>query len=84
MEPSFNHSNAFVSLLPMFIIMIPMIFIIRALAREKGKDVILFTILACIPILNFITLPYIVGTPSKILEDKIDKILETLERLEKK
>jgi hypothetical protein len=84
MEPSFNHTNAFASLLPMFIIMIPMIFIIRALAREKGKDVILFTVLACIPIVNFITLPYIVGTPSKILEDKIDKILETLNRLEQK
>jgi hypothetical protein len=84
MEQSFNHPNPIVSLLPLIIIMIPMIFVIRNLAKEKGKDVVLWTVLACIPFINFIILPYIVGTPSKILEDKIDKIIETLNRLEQK
>lgn len=84
MEPTFNQPNPIASLLPMIIIMIPLIFIIRQLAKEKGKDMTLMTILACIPFINFIILPYIVGTPSKILEDKMDKIIETLNRLEGK
>jgi hypothetical protein len=84
MEQSFNQTNPFVSLLPLIIIMIPMIFVIRILAKEKGKDVVLWTVLACIPVVNFIILPYIIGTPSKIIEDKIDKVIETLNRLEQK
>jgi hypothetical protein len=84
MEPSFNQPNPILSLLPLIIIMIPMIFVIRTLAKEKGKDVILWTVLACIPLVNFIILPYIVGTPSKRLEDKMDRIIETLNRLEGK
>jgi len=84
MEQSFNQPNPILSLLPLIIIMIPMIFVIRKLAKEKGKDVILWTVLACIPIVNFIVLPYIVGTPSKILENKMDIIIETLNRLEQK
>jgi hypothetical protein len=43
-----------------------------------------WTILACIPFVNFIVLPYIVGVPSKIQEDKMDKILELLNKLEQK
>ena len=84
MEPSFNQPSPILSLLPMLLIMIPMIFVIRKLAKEKGKDVVLWTVLACIPLVNFIVLPYIVGTPSKIHEDKMDKIIEALNRLEEK
>ena len=50
--------------------------------QEKGKNVVLWTILACIPIVNFIILWYIVGTPNKRLEDKLDKILEYLDKSE--
>ena len=84
MAPSINQPNPILSLFPLIIIMIPLIFVIRKLAKEKGKDVILWTVLACIPIVNFIVLPYIVGTPSKILENKMDIIIETLNRLEQK
>lgn len=84
MEQSINQPNPILSLLPLIIVMIPMIFVIRKLSKEKGKDVVLWTVLACIPLVNFIILPYIVGTPSKILEDKMDKIIETLNRLEGK
>ena len=69
---------------PLLIVTIPLIFIIRTLAIEKGKDVTLFTVLACIPIVNFITMWYIVGTPSKRLEDKMDRILDALNRTDLK
>jgi preprotein translocase subunit YajC len=80
MEQSINQPNPLVSILPLIIIMVPMIFVIRRLAKEKGKDVTLWTILACIPIVNCILLPYIVGTPNKILEAKINEILKSLNK----
>lgn len=82
MEHSLNQPNPILSLLPMILIMVPMIFVIRGLAKAKGKDMTLWTVLACIPFVNFIVLPYIVGVPSKIQEDKMDKILELLNKLE--
>jgi len=84
MEPSINQPNPLVALLPLIIIMIPMIFVIRTLAKEKGKDVTLWTILACIPFVNYILLPYIVGTPSKILENKVNEILKSLNKSDQK
>ncbi len=84
MEQSFNQPNPLVSLLPLVLIMVPLIFVIRKLAKEKGKDVILWTVLACIPFVNFIILWYIVGTPNKRLEDKMDKILESLNKPDSK
>jgi hypothetical protein len=83
MNQSLMQPNPLVSFLPLIIIMIPMIFIVNRLAKEKGKNVVLWTILACIPIVNMIILPYMVGTPSKIQEEKLDRILELLSKQEK-
>lgn len=84
MEPSIAQPNPLLSFLPFVIIMIPLIFIIMKLAMEKGKNVILWTVLACIPIVNIVILWYIIGTPSKRLEDKMDKILESLNKSDSK
>jgi len=64
MEQMIQQPSPIVSLLPMIVIMIPMAFIINKLAKEKGKNAVLWTVLACIPIVNIFILPYIVGTPS--------------------
>ncbi len=82
MGQTFTQPNPMISFLPLVIIMVPLIFVVRKLAIEKGKNVVLWTILACIPIVNFIILWYIVGTPNKRLEDKLDKILEYLDKSE--
>lgn len=84
MEQTFNQPNPLLSFLPLLIIMIPLIFVIRKLAIEKGKDAVLWTVLACIPIINFIILWYIVGTTNKRLEEKLDKILESLNESDSK
>lgn len=76
--------NPIASFLPLIIISIPLIFIIRKIAIEKGKNVVLMTVLACIPIVSFFALWYIIGTPSKTIEDKLDKILEHLNSSELK
>jgi len=70
------------SFLPLIFIMIPMVFIINRLAKEKGKNIILWTILACVPLVNMVIITYIVGTPSKIQEDKLNKILDLLKKQE--
>jgi hypothetical protein len=59
MESSIIQPNPLMSFLPLLILMIPLIFIIRKLAMEKGKNVILWTVLACIPVVNFVILWYI-------------------------
>ncbi|MBK3519886.1 hypothetical protein [Carboxylicivirga marina] len=83
MEQTGVQANPILSFLPLLLIMIPLIFVIRKLAIEKGRDAVLWTILACIPFVNFIVLWYIVGTPNKRLEDKMDKILEALNKSDK-
>ena len=67
-------------LIPYIILTVFIIFIINRLAKEKGLNVILWTILACIPFLNFIILPYIIGTPSRIQEKRINEIFEILKK----
>jgi len=61
--------------LPLVIISIPIMFICGSVAKEKGKNVTLWTILGLIPVINFYSLLYLFGASSTILEGKIDKIL---------
>ena len=84
MIQSVNQPNPIVAFIPLVLFTVPLIFVVRKLAIEKGKDVILWTVLACIPIVNIFITWYIVGAPSKIIEDKLDKILEQLNKPESK
>lgn len=77
-----HQPNPALSLLPMLLLTIPLAILVYNLAKEKGKNVPLWTILTCIPVVNLFTTWYIVGTPSKKLEDKMDRILEALNNKE--
>ncbi len=48
------------------------------LAKEKGRNVALWTVLGAIPFVNFIAIWYFVGAANFRLERKVDQILETL------
>ncbi len=74
--------NPALSLLPLLLISIPVAIMAYVLAKEKGKNVPLWTVLSCIPLVNIFTLWYLVGTPSKKIEEKLDKILEILRNKE--
>jgi len=50
------------------------------LAKEKGRNVALWTVLGAIPILNFIVIWYFVGAANLRLEQKIDRVIEALEK----
>lgn len=75
-----NEGGGFSAFIPLILMTVPMIFICRRLAKDKGKDVSKYTILGCIPLLNFYILAYLVGTPNLILDKKLDQILSILEK----
>jgi len=68
--------------LPLIIISILLMFICCSLAKEKGKNVTLWTIFGLIPGINIYSLLYLFGTPSTILEGKIDKILAQMKMMQ--
>jgi hypothetical protein len=54
--------------------------IANKLAREKGRNVTLWTVLALIPIFNFLFMWYFVGASNLKLEQKVDEILRKLDK----
>ena len=68
--------------LPLIIISIPIMFICRSIAKEKGKNVTLWTIFGLIPGINIYSLLYLFGASSTILEGKIDKILALMKMMQ--
>jgi hypothetical protein len=68
--------------LPLIIISIPIMFICRSIAKEKGKNVTLWTIFGLIPGINIYSLLYLFGASSTILERKIDKILAQMKMMQ--
>jgi hypothetical protein len=70
----------FAALIPLIIMMIPIIFICYRLAKDKKRDTVLYTVLGCIPLVNYFILIYLIGSPNLILEKKVDRILFLLEK----
>ena len=71
--------QSLVSFVPLAIYSVAFGVIAFLLAREKGRNVPLWTILGCIPLVNIFCLGYFVGSPSKKLEAKLDAIITRLE-----
>lgn len=68
----------FTGFIPLLIMTLPLIFICRSLAKEKGKNVAAYTILGIVPLVNYFILLYLVGATNKIMERKIDKVLSII------
>ncbi len=66
-------------ILPIILSLIDGVFI-HFLAKEKGRKVTLWTILGFIPIINFILLPFFVGAANLRLEEKIDQLLNNVNK----
>jgi hypothetical protein len=75
-----NQATAgYAAFIPLIIMMIPLIFICRQLAKDKGKNALKYTILASIPIVNYYALIYLVGAPNSMVEEKLDRLLAIIE-----
>jgi hypothetical protein len=73
-----SNSAGFAAFIPLLIMMIPLIFICRRLAQDKGRSATKYTILGCIPFVSYFALLYLVGTTNKNLEDRIDQVISII------
>ena len=53
-------------------------FVARALAKDKGRNVVKWTILGFIPAVNLFCIPFFIGASNLRLERKMDTILEAM------
>lgn len=60
----------------MIIMSIPMGVIAHLLAKEKGRNITLWTILGIIPLVNFFIMWFFVGAANLKMERKLDALLE--------
>ncbi len=70
--------NLITSLLPILNISVIIAFVSHFLAKEKGRNVTLWTVLGCIPGINFLLLLFFVGAANLKLEAKVDAIAKQL------
>ncbi|WP_152521673.1 hypothetical protein [Marinimicrobium sp. LS-A18] len=65
-----------VTLVMYLVLSVALAVVANLLAREKGRNVTLWTILAVVPVVNFWCIAFFVGAANLRLERKIDKLLE--------
>jgi hypothetical protein len=70
-----SQPNPLLGFLPMIFLGIPAAVIANMLAKEKGRNVMLWTIVGLIPIIGLFSLWYFVGASNLRLERKIDELL---------
>jgi hypothetical protein len=73
MEP--NPYSGLLTFLPITLMSVFIAVTANLLAREKGRRVVVWTILGSIPIINFICLSYFIGAANLRLEAKLDRLL---------
>jgi len=64
-----------VQFIPLLLFSLGFAIVAYKLAREKGRNVLLWTILGAIPVLNFICMGFFVGAANLHLERKLDELL---------
>lgn len=62
--------------LPLGVLSIAVAVIACLLARDKGRNVVLWTVLGVIPVVNFVCIWFFVGASNLRLERKLDRLLE--------
>ena len=74
--------NPMLSFLPLLLLTIPIAIISYHLAKEKGKNIVLWTLLSIMPFFNGMFLAYLIGAKNLIMEKKVDRLLEILDKHE--
>lgn len=76
-----NTSASFlISFLPLILMSLLMAIAANLLAREKGRNVTKWTILALIPVVNFACIWFFIGATNLHTERKLDEILKRLDQ----
>jgi hypothetical protein len=69
-------TSLLLQLVPMLVMSLGIIPIAYKLAKEKGRNVVLWTMLGAVPILNILCVWFFMGAANLRLERKFDKLLE--------
>jgi hypothetical protein len=67
-----------IQLIPMLLMSLGIAPVAYKLAKEKGRNVGLWTVLGAIPILNFICMWFFIGAANLRLEQKLDELNKRL------
>jgi len=73
-----GNASSFVSFLPMILLSVVFAVSAHLLAKEKGRNIIKWTILGAIPIVNIFCIWFFVGAANLRLERKVDELAERL------
>ena len=77
MQPN-NESFSFISLLPLLLMSVVITVSSYLLAKDKGRNVVKWTVLGAIPFLNIFCIWFFVGATNLRLERKIDSLVARL------
>jgi hypothetical protein len=80
MDETVGQADPLISFLPLILISIIFGIVAHMLAKEKGRNVVKWTILGFIPIVNIYCLFFFVGAANLRLEEKIDQLLKNSEK----
>lgn len=75
MESNAQQGDPVITLAMFVILSISMAVIAHKLAKEKGRNVTLWTVLGCVPLVNYFCLAFFIGASNLRLEEKLDKLL---------
>lgn len=82
MQPQTSAAEVLISFIPLLFMSLIFGFVARALAKEKGRKITLWTVLGFIPLVNMVCMPFFIGACNIRIEKKLDEILEKLNRHE--
>lgn len=70
--------NIFISFLPLIFLSVLIAISANLLAKDKGRNVMAWTVLGAIPVLNWAFIWYFIGATNLRLERKIDEVIARL------
>ena len=79
MEEAVHYPDSIVSIMLPILMLLVFGIVAHMLAKEKGRNVFLWTILGFIPIVNIFCIWFFIGAANLRLEKKIDQLLKTSE-----
>ena len=80
MDDAVNQLDTIASLILPILVLFIFAIVAHMLAKDKGRNVVLWTILGFIPVVNIFCMWFFVGAANLRLEKKIDQLLKMSEK----
>lgn len=73
-------TNLIVSLIPLLLLSVIFAVVAHFLAKDKGRNVGLWTVLGAIPLVNWLCIWYFIGASNLRMEKKVDDLIQILRK----